>query len=172
MQIKLRGNRFKASVAYSALIIVVISCSSGNLYNIYDVSGFGSGAGHWWRIKDEVGIINSAIFNAGFLTGGSYFDYRLTDPEREEDKPLYRWREKFFAVCGKHEIAPGDACLKFALSAPQVTAVALNPSKPHRMANNKVVLDKEFPKAFWEDLKSEKIIDAEYPYVYNLLETF
>lgn len=115
--------------------------------------------------KDGVGIINSAIFNAGFLTGGEYFDYRLVDPKNPEDQHLFAWREKFFAICRKHNIAPGDACFKFALSAPQVAAVALNPSKPQRMAHNKALLDQEFPEAFWAELKNEQIIDTEYPYL-------
>ncbi|WP_319480195.1 aldo/keto reductase [uncultured Draconibacterium sp.] len=115
--------------------------------------------------KDGVGIINSAIFNAGFLTGGEYFDYRVVDPKDPADHQLFVWREKFFAVCRKHHVAPGDACLKFALSAPQIAAVALNPSKPHRMAHNKTLLNQEFPESFWAELKSEQIIDAEYPYL-------
>jgi D-threo-aldose 1-dehydrogenase len=115
--------------------------------------------------KDGVGIINSAIFNAGFLTGGEYFDYRLVDPKNPEDQHLFAWREKFFAICRKHHVAPGDACLKFALSAPQVAAVALNPSKPQRMAHNKALLDQEFPEEFWAELKNEQIIDTEYPYL-------
>ncbi len=115
--------------------------------------------------NDGVGIINSAIFNAGFLTGGQYFDYRLTDPQNPEDKRLFQWRDKFFAICKRHDVAPGDACLRFALSAPQIAAVALNPSKPHRMANNKMVLQKDFPKTFWAELKKERIIDSVYPYL-------
>lgn len=115
--------------------------------------------------KDSVGIINSAIFNAGFLTGGDYFDYRVASPENPGDRHLFAWREKFFAVCGQFHIPPGDACLKFALSAPQINAVALNPSKPERMAHNKQVLAREFPSEFWETLKKEGIIDPKYPYL-------
>ncbi len=115
--------------------------------------------------EDGVGVINSAIFNAGFLTGGDYFDYRVVDPQNPADQHLFAWREKFFSVCEKFEIQPGDACLKFALSAPQIAAVALNPSKPKRMAHNKVVLNEEFPAAFWKELKAEGVVDAEYPYL-------
>jgi len=115
--------------------------------------------------EDGVGIINSAIFNAGFLSGGDYFDYRIADPENPEDQPLFAWREKFFAVCRKHRIEPGDACLKFALSAPQIAAVALNPGKPKRMAHNKEVLNEKLPSCFWQELKIEGIIDPEYPYL-------
>lgn len=118
------------------------------------------------RLKNNgVSIIDSAIFNAGFLTGGDFFDYRLTDPSNPADKHLFTWREKFFAVCQKYQVEPGDACLKFALSAPQVDAVALNPSKPKRMAHNKVIIETEFPEGFWRELKAEGVIDQNYPYL-------
>ena len=115
--------------------------------------------------NNGVKIINSAIFNAGFLTGGEFFDYRMTNPENESDKPLFAWRDKFFAVCRKFQVEPGDACLKFALSSPHVAAVALNPSKPKRMAHNKIVLETEFPEAFWNELKAEGVIDRKYSYL-------
>lgn len=118
------------------------------------------------KLKESgAGIINSAIFNAGFLTGGEFFDYRMTDPNNPKDKPLFEWREKFFAVCRKYEIDPGDACLKFAFSAPQVDAVALNPSKPKRMAHNKEVLEATFPQSFWSELKAAGVIEQTYPYL-------
>ena len=115
--------------------------------------------------EDGVVIINSAVFNAGFLTGGDYFDYRIMSRENPEDQPLFKWREKFFAVCDKYNVTPGDACLKFALSAPQIKALALNPSKPKRMANNKTLLEKEFPAEFWAELKAEGIIEQHYSYL-------
>jgi D-threo-aldose 1-dehydrogenase len=115
--------------------------------------------------EDGVIIINSAIFNAGFLTGGAFFDYRKLDPKNPADQQLFEWRDKFFDICKKHAVEPGDACLKFALSAPEINAVALNPSKPKRMANNKLVLKKNLPTAFWEELKKEGIIDKSYGYL-------
>ena len=114
---------------------------------------------------DGVVIINSAIFNAGFLTGGAFFDYRKLDSKNPADQQLFAWRDKFFYICKKHGVVPGDACLKFALSAPQINTVALNPSKPKRMANNKLVLVKELPMAFWQELKKEGIIDKKYEYL-------
>ena len=121
--------------------------------------------GHYNRDRARVGIINSAVFNAGFLTGGVYFDYRKTDPANPADQPLFEWREKFFAICRKHDIAPGDACLNFAVSAPWITAVALNPGKPQRMGHNKKVISEALPVKFWDELKSAGIIHKNYPYV-------
>lgn len=115
--------------------------------------------------KKGVGIINSGIFNAGFLTGGAYFDYRLVDVSRPADQHLFEWREKFYAICDKFNVVPGDACLHFAMSPPQVNAIALNPGKPTRMSRNKKVLAIPLPESFWNALKEEKLIDAEYPYL-------
>lgn len=115
--------------------------------------------------KDGVSVINSAIFNAGFLTGGDYFDYRLVSADNPEDKPLFEWRERFFAVCREFNVEPGDACFRFALSAPQIQAVALNPSKPKRMVHNKALLATEYPTAFWKALKKQGLIDDTYPYL-------
>lgn len=115
--------------------------------------------------KDGVGIINSAIFNAGFLTGGEFFDYRKINPDSLEDQKLLAWRETFFAICEKHGVSPGDACLKFALSMPQVNAVALNPSKPSRISRNVEVLESELPAGFWKELKSQKIIGEHFKYL-------
>lgn len=115
--------------------------------------------------EDGVGIINSAIFNAGFLTGGDYFDYRILNENDPNDQPMFQWREQFFEICKKYEIEPGDACLKFAMSAPQISAVALNPSKAWRMLHSKETLEKELPKAFWAELKEKNSIEQNYPYL-------
>ncbi|MFH7813487.1 aldo/keto reductase, partial [Acetobacter lovaniensis] len=40
-----------------------------------------------------IGIINSAVFHAGFLVGGRYFDYRVVSPDNPPDKPLFAWRK-------------------------------------------------------------------------------
>lgn len=115
--------------------------------------------------RDGVGIINSAIFNAGFLTGGDYFDYRKIDPVKEKDRKLLEWRGKFFAICEKYRVTPGDACLKFALAMPQINAVALNPSKPSRIERNVEVVAAELPAGFWQEMRTQKIIGEHFKYL-------
>jgi D-threo-aldose 1-dehydrogenase len=104
----------------------------------------------------NVAIINSAVFNAGFLTGGDYFDYRKTDPKK--DIKLFDWRERFFACCNKFNVTPADACVQFGLSVPGVVAVALNTSKPHRIKENAESVTSKIPNEFWTVLKDEKLI--------------
>ena len=115
--------------------------------------------------KDGVGIINSGIFNAGFLTGGAYFDYRIVKENTVEDKPLFEWREKFFRICKKHFITPANACLKFAVSVPEINAVALNTSKLRSMELNWKWLKNDLPNEFWDELKELKVIEPGYPYL-------
>ena len=112
-----------------------------------------------------VAIINSAVFNAGFLTGGDYFNYRKLDPRAAADRPIFEWREKFFALCRRHEVSPANACVRFGLSPPGVVSVALNTSRPERIRDNVAAVRAVIPSEFWKALKAAGLIAAEYPYV-------
>ena len=115
--------------------------------------------------ENGVGIINSAIFNAGFLTGGEYFDYRKIDPSLVCDREKMKWRAAFFKVCEAFGVEPGHACIQFALSPPGVHAIALNPSKPERIQKNFDILRSPLPSEFWETLKENHLIHPDYPHI-------
>ena len=115
--------------------------------------------------NNGVGIVNSAVFHGGFLTGGDKFDYQDVDPDSEKGKILFGWRDAFNAICDKHGVNPGDACLHFGLSHPAVVSIALNTSKPQKMNRNVEIILKEIPSKFWSELKSEGLIDPENPYI-------
>jgi D-threo-aldose 1-dehydrogenase len=115
--------------------------------------------------KANVGIINSAVFHSGFLTGGPKFDYRDVDPESEEGKRIHGWRDSFNKSCDEHGVLPGDACLHFGLSHPAIASVALNTSKPAKMNHNVEALQREIRPEFWEELKAKGLIDPEYQYL-------
>jgi D-threo-aldose 1-dehydrogenase len=108
-----------------------------------------------------VGMVNSAVFNAGFLTGGKWFDYRPLDPAR--DAALFGWREKFFALCQQHDVKPADACVQFGLALPGIVAVALNTEKPDRIAANVASTVATIPSEFWSALKAAGLVAAHYP---------
>ncbi|MFH0759713.1 MAG: aldo/keto reductase [Bacteroidota bacterium] len=117
-------------------------------------------------LMDEgVGIINSAVFHGGFLTGGGKFDYRDVDPGSENGRILHGWRNAFHDVCKKHQVDPGDACLHFGLSHPAIVSIALNTSKPEKMNRNAEIIQKKIPGVFWAELKKEGLIDPEYQYL-------
>jgi len=108
-----------------------------------------------------VGMINSAVFNAGFLTGGAWFDYRKPDPIKEA--PLFAWRDKFLATCQKFGVKPADVCVQFGLALPGVVSVALNTGKPERIKDNVASATNEIPAALWRTLKDDGLVAKDYP---------
>ncbi len=115
--------------------------------------------------RNGVGIINSAVFHGGFLTGGNKFDYQNVDPASEKGEVIYGWRETFNALCEDHDVLPGDACLHFGLSHPAIVSIALNTSKPGKMSRNVEIIQRKIPAEFWKALKEEGLIDPGYQYL-------
>lgn len=112
-----------------------------------------------------VGVINSAVFNAGFLVGGKYFDYRILCADNPADRKYFEWREKFFEICGRFDVGPAEACVRFGMSIPGIVSIALNSSKPVRVRENVDLVRKEIPARFWTALKDAGLIDRNYPYL-------
>jgi D-threo-aldose 1-dehydrogenase len=110
-----------------------------------------------------VGIINSAVFHAGFLTGGEWFDYRRPDPVREA--ALFAWREKFHAACRRFGARPADVCVQFGLAVPGVVAVALNTGNPARIAENVASATRPLPPELWRALKEEQLVRRDFPHL-------
>ncbi len=115
--------------------------------------------------SNGVGIINSAVFHGGFLTGGDKFDYQDVDPNSDKGKRLFGWRTKFNKLCEQYDVLPGDACLHFGLSHPAIVSIALNTSKPEKMNRNVEIIQREIPDTFWNSLKEEGLIESGYKYL-------
>ncbi len=115
--------------------------------------------------QQGIGIINSAVFNAGFLIGGEYFNYRKLNPDNPADKAIFQWREKFFAVCRQYDVQPTEACVGFGMSPPGVVSIALNTSRPDRVHENVALITADIPAAFWTALKTEGLLAPTYPYL-------
>lgn len=114
---------------------------------------------------DDVGIINSALFHGGFLTGGDLFDYQEISPSSEKGRIIYPWRESFNRICARHHVTPGDACIHFSMSHPAIVSMALNTSKPEKMARNVEALHRSIPPAFWTEMKASGLIDPDYQFL-------
>jgi D-threo-aldose 1-dehydrogenase len=112
-----------------------------------------------------VTIINSAVFNAGFLTGGNYFNYQLVRKEDPEHNKLFKWRDSFFKNCDDFSISPSHACIRFGMSHPAVAAVALNTSNPDHVKRNVGEVQDEVPAEFFNVMKERGLIDKAYPFV-------
>lgn len=106
-------------------------------------------------------IINSAVFNAGFLTGGDFYNYRPIDPKTAAGEALYAWRHRFNAICLEYEVDPALACVQFGLRAPGVVSVALNTTNPNRVKQNIAMTDVQIPSRFWNELSKRELISAD-----------
>ncbi len=115
--------------------------------------------------QDNIGIINSAVFHAGFLTGGTYFDYVAIDPDTDANRAIFEWRKTFFAICTKFEVLPAQACVSFAMTPPGVISIALNTSDPKRVKENINAVMAKIPVQFWEEMVNSRLISENYPYL-------
>ncbi|MBN1951549.1 MAG: aldo/keto reductase [Bacteroidales bacterium] len=115
--------------------------------------------------KEGVAVINSAVFQSGFLTGGDYYDYKRITPQTDPDK--FQWRTEFFSVCEKFGIEPSVACVHFGMTPPGVRAVSLNTSNPSRVRENVESVLKELPDEFYAEMVKKALIRADYPYLNN-----
>ena len=108
--------------------------------------------------RKGISVINSAVFNGGFLVGSDYFNYQHIDKDTEEGKALYVWRDKFWALCAQFDILPAEACFNFGFNIAGIRSVALNTTKPEKVHNNATMAIKDIPTGFWIAMREEGLI--------------
>lgn len=108
--------------------------------------------------KRDVAVVNSAVFNGGFLVGSDYYNYQLIDKNTEEGKTLYAWRDKFWALCAKFDILPAEACFNFGFNITGVRSVALNTTKSEKVRLNAAIATRDIPADFWSAMREERLI--------------
>lgn len=110
----------------------------------------------------DVTIINSAVFNGGFLVGKDYYNYELIDKNTKEGKALYQWREQFFELCNAFKIKPAEACFNFGFNIPGVDSVALSTSHPDKVKTNIEMATKIIPSTFWDAMKQNGLLEQHF----------
>lgn len=103
-----------------------------------------------------VKVINSAVFNAGFLIGSDNFDYKKIS--RETHAKEFAWRDKFNALCEEFGIKPAEACVQFSFLFEGIVSIALNSSSPKRVKSNILLAEAKVPDAFWLAMKKKGLI--------------
>ncbi len=112
-----------------------------------------------------IAVINSAVFHAGFLTGGEHFDYRRMDRANHGDAPLFAWRQRFHDACAAFAVDPAAACVRFGAAVPGVVATALNTSHPQRVAGNVALASAHIPAGFWRRLQDDGLVRRDLPWL-------
>ena len=106
-----------------------------------------------------IAVINSAVFNGGFLIGSDFYNYKEVDRSKDGGLALYKWRDAFFALCKQFNIQPAEACFNYGFNIPGVRSVALNTSKPENVKKNIYMATKEVPKDFWAAMIDKGLLD-------------
>lgn len=106
--------------------------------------------------KQGVKVINSAVFNAGFLIGSDNLDYKKISRDSNPDE--FIWRDKFHELCTEFKIKPAEACVQFSFLFEGIESVALNSSSPKRVKGNVSLVEALVPKAFWQAMQNNGLI--------------
>ena len=96
-----------------------------------------------------VKLIDSAVFNGGFLIGSDMLDYRKADPEK--DAAAFAFRERYLDLCRRHGLDPAAPAVEYAYRL-GFDAVALNTASPGRILKNAAYANAKAPEAFWREL--------------------
>lgn len=105
-------------------------------------------------------VINSAVFNGGFLTGGNFYNYREVDPLTAYGQELLGWRVRFFKICNEFGVLPAEACFNFSFQFPGIESIAMNTTRPEKVAGNVALGNKKMPDGFWEHMQAEGLIET------------
>ncbi len=111
--------------------------------------------------KQGVQVINSAVFNAGFLLGSNNFDYQQIS--RDSHPKEFAWRDKFHGLCEQYHVSPAAACVQFSFLFDGIVSVALNSSAPKRVKSNIALAQTNVPNGFWQAMKDHGLISASVP---------
>jgi len=96
-----------------------------------------------------VTLIDSAVFNGGFLIGSDMLDYRKADPEK--DAAAFAFRERYLELCCRYGLDPAAPAVEYAYRL-GFDAVALNTSSPKRILQNAAYANAKASEAFWREL--------------------
>ncbi|EWH08966.1 L-fucose dehydrogenase [Catenovulum agarivorans DS-2] len=109
--------------------------------------------------RQGVTVINSAVFNAGFLLGSDNLDYKKVS--RQTHPAQFAWRDKFNQLCDEFQIHPAQACVQFSFLFKQVQSIALNSSSAKRIKSNIMLTEAEIPMQFWQAMADQGLIDQQ-----------
>ncbi|MCQ3000705.1 aldo/keto reductase [Pseudomonas syringae] len=103
-------------------------------------------------------VVVGTPLNDGFLGGRSRYNFSPDIPAGAIEK-----RARIMAVASQHGIDIHTAALQFAAAHPQVSAIIPGARSPGQIIANAQAMKVGIPAAFWEDLKSQSLIDAQAP---------
>lgn len=102
------------------------------------------------------GVYNSGILATGAVPGAKY-NYA------DAPEPLMQRTREIEAACAAHSVPLPAAALQFASAHPAVRSLVVGAQSRHEFAETLQRLQHPIPSAYWQDLRSHKLIEAEAP---------
>ncbi|RQO65303.1 L-fucose dehydrogenase [Pedobacter sp. KBW06] len=110
--------------------------------------------------QKNIPVINSAIFNGGFLTGSEFYNYRQIDDDNADDQALLTWRNEFFDICSQYGLLPAEACFNFCSHFSGIKSIAMSTTKAEKVAQNLAMTSKQVPPEFWTTMYQQGLIET------------
>lgn len=114
---------------------------------------------HKLYYENNIHIINSAVFNSGFLIGGDHFNYQHVQPETHPE--MFSWRDRFNQFCYNHSLNPIHVCIQFSFIFQEIKSIALNPSSITQLHHDIHYLNEKIPLEIWQQLQNEQLISSD-----------
>ncbi len=108
--------------------------------------------------KKGTSVVVGTPLNDGFLGGRSRYNFSQDLPAGAVEKSA-----RIMAVASRHGIDIHTAALQFAAAHPQVSAIISGARSPWQIDSNVQAMKVGIPVAFWDELKSQSLIDAQAP---------
>ena len=110
--------------------------------------------------EKNIPVINSAIFNGGFLTGSEFYNYRQIDDGNVDDQALLSWRLDFFDICSQYGLLPAEACFNFCTHFSGIKSIAMSTTRVEKVAQNLAMTSKQVPAEFWITMYKKGLIET------------
>lgn len=112
-------------------------------------------------LERNIGIVAGGVFNSGILaTGakpGAWFNYEPATPE------ILERTRRIEAVCAQYKVRLIEAALQFPLGHPSVVTLIPGTKNPSEARSAVDLLKAQIPKAFWQELVSQGLLDSSAP---------
>lgn len=112
-------------------------------------------------VEQNISVIIGAPYASGLLATGpgpnARYRYGIASDEIQDKV------RNIQAVCAKHGVSLQAAALQFPLGHPTVVSVIPGGAKPEEVTANIGFIQEAVPAAFWDELRSAGLIDAEAP---------
>lgn len=112
-------------------------------------------------VDRNISVIIGAPFASGILATGSagaaHYNYGPADVDVIEKV------RRIESVCGVHGVSLQAAALQFPLAHPGTAAIIPGAAKPEELTANIASLDVRIPPEFWDELKSQSLLDPDAP---------